>query len=116
MRERVLKWGAAPKPPKFSARTGIEMSSLLGNKTAPGRNPGLNKELNSCFLSCSGCASAEPYPSQNGGRLQPARSNRQAQITKHPRSGFTSEHDVSILSLYFYNELLKSWGWQNPCY
>src|SRR5437762_4903791 len=84
MRERVLKWGAAPKPPKFSARTGIEMSSLLGNKTAPGRNPGLNKELNSCFLSCSGCASAEPYPSQNGRRLQPARSDRQAQITKHP--------------------------------
>jgi len=59
---------------------------LAEEQNSPRPKPRAEQGTQFLFLSCSGCASAEPYPSQNDSRLQPARSNRQAQITKHPNN------------------------------
>jgi len=70
------------------------MSSLPGNRTAQGRNLGLSKETQFLVLSCSGCASAEPYPSQNGLTVEPKPMQQTSPISKYSKN---STFDLTIL-------------------
>ena len=91
--EKIPRWGRCPQSPE-SLSLEQELNEFLAwEQNSPRPKPWAEQGTQFLVLSCSGCASAEPYPSQNGLTVEAKPMQQTSRISKYSKN---STFDLTI--------------------